>query len=126
MFRCNICPYSVKTSSFDLTSGSLRTQAARCAALAKQTHDEEGRQRYLRLEQMYLELAETEDRDPAVGARHRHLHDRHDMRHGRKHHLLWQRFGLQQRRLRQLELVLCVPPPGSCGALRSVVKQYQQ
>jgi hypothetical protein len=31
--------------------------------LAKQTHDEEGRQRYLRLEQMYLELAETEDRE---------------------------------------------------------------
>ena len=29
VFRCNICPYSVKTSSFDLTSGSLRTQAAR-------------------------------------------------------------------------------------------------
>jgi len=28
-----------------------------------QTHDEEGRQRYLRLEQMYLELAETEDRE---------------------------------------------------------------
>ena len=41
----------------------LRTQAARCAALAKQTHDEEGRQRYLRLEQMYLELAETEERE---------------------------------------------------------------
>jgi hypothetical protein len=41
----------------------LRTQAARCAALAMQTHDEEGRQRYLRLEQMYLELAETEDRE---------------------------------------------------------------
>jgi hypothetical protein len=33
--------------------------------LAKQTHDEEGRQRYLRLEQMYLELAETEDRESA-------------------------------------------------------------
>ena len=46
-----------------VTAKRLRTQAARCAALAKQTHDEEGRQRYLRLEQMYLELAETEDRD---------------------------------------------------------------
>jgi hypothetical protein len=45
-----------------VTAKRLRTQAARCAALAKQTHDEEGRQRYLRLEQMYLELAETEDR----------------------------------------------------------------
>ena len=45
-----------------VTAKRLRKQAARCAALAKQTHDEEGRQRYLRLEQMYLELAETEDR----------------------------------------------------------------
>jgi hypothetical protein len=31
--------------------------------LAKQTHDDEGRQRYLRLEHMYLELAETEDEE---------------------------------------------------------------
>ena len=46
-----------------VTAKRLRGQAARCAALAKQTHDEEGRQRYLRLEQMYLELAETEDRE---------------------------------------------------------------
>jgi hypothetical protein len=46
-----------------VTAKRLRTQAARCAALAKQTHDEESRQRYLRLEQMYLELAETEDRE---------------------------------------------------------------
>ena len=45
-----------------VTAKRLRRQAARCAALANQTHDEEGRQRYLRLEQMYLELAETEDR----------------------------------------------------------------
>jgi len=30
--------------------------------LAKQTHDEEGRARYLRLEQMYLQLADTEER----------------------------------------------------------------
>ena len=45
-----------------VTAKRLRAQAARCAALAKQTHDEEGRQRYLRLEQMYLELAETEER----------------------------------------------------------------
>jgi hypothetical protein len=40
----------------------LRRQAARCAALARQTHDDEGRERYLRLEQMYLHLAETEER----------------------------------------------------------------
>jgi len=46
-----------------VTAKRLRRQAARCAALAKQTHDEEGRHRYLRLEQMYLELAETEDRE---------------------------------------------------------------
>ena len=39
----------------------FRRQAAKCATLAKQTHDEEGRQRYLRLEQTYLHLAESED-----------------------------------------------------------------
>jgi hypothetical protein len=39
----------------------LRRQAATCAALARQTYDEEGRERYLRLEQMYLELAESEE-----------------------------------------------------------------
>ena len=43
----------------------LKKQAARCQALARQTHDEEGRQRYLRLEQMYLQLAETEERSVA-------------------------------------------------------------
>jgi len=51
-----------------VTAKRLRTQAARCAALATQTHYEEGRQRYLRLEQMYLELAETEDRDSPIRA----------------------------------------------------------
>lgn len=40
----------------------FRRQAATCAALARQTHDEEGRQRYLRLEQMFLELAAAEER----------------------------------------------------------------
>ena len=44
------------------TAKLLRRQAAKCAALAKQTHDEEGRQRYLRLEQMYFQLAESEER----------------------------------------------------------------
>ena len=44
------------------TAKGLRRQAATCAALAKQTHDEEIRQRYLRLEQMYLQLAKTEER----------------------------------------------------------------
>ena len=32
-FRCNICAHSVKTSSFDLTSGTLRAQAARAINL---------------------------------------------------------------------------------------------
>ena len=45
-----------------VSANRLRKQAARCAALAKQTQDEEGRRRYMRLEQMYLQLAETEDR----------------------------------------------------------------
>ena len=40
----------------------LRKQAARCAALAKQTHDDDARHRYLRLEQMYLQMAEAEER----------------------------------------------------------------
>lgn len=39
----------------------LRRQAAACAVMAEQTHDEESRQRCLRLEQTYLELAETEE-----------------------------------------------------------------
>ena len=39
----------------------FRKQAARCAALAKQTHDDEARQRYLRLEQMYLQMASAEE-----------------------------------------------------------------
>jgi hypothetical protein len=39
----------------------LRKQASRCAALAKQTHDDDARQRYLRLEQMYLQMAVAEE-----------------------------------------------------------------
>jgi hypothetical protein len=39
----------------------FRRQAATCAALAKQTHDDEGRQRYLRLAQMYHKLIESEE-----------------------------------------------------------------
>ena len=39
----------------------LRRQAARCADLARQTHDEDSRQRCQRLEQTYLNLAETEE-----------------------------------------------------------------
>lgn len=40
----------------------LRMQAARCATLIRQTDDDEARQRYLRLEQSYLQLAEAEER----------------------------------------------------------------
>ena len=39
----------------------LRKQAATCATLAEQTHDDESRQRCLHLEQTYLHLAETEE-----------------------------------------------------------------
>lgn len=43
------------------TAKSLRRQAATCAALAAATHDEESRERYVRLEQLYLHLAESEE-----------------------------------------------------------------
>ena len=43
------------------TAKRFRKQAATCATMAEQTHDEEGRQRYLRLEQTYLYLAETDE-----------------------------------------------------------------
>ena len=43
------------------TAKRFKNQAATCAVLAKKTHDEDSRQRYLRLEQMYLHLAETEE-----------------------------------------------------------------
>ena len=46
----------------------LRRQALRCAALAKQTHDDEARERYLRLEQMYVQLAEAEESSSGSGA----------------------------------------------------------
>ncbi len=45
----------------------LRRQAATCAALARQTHDEQSRERFLRLEQMYLELAEADELDDSSG-----------------------------------------------------------
>ncbi len=43
-----------------MTVKRFRHQARRCADLAKQTHDEESRQRLMRLELTYLQLAETE------------------------------------------------------------------
>ena len=51
-----------------VTAKVLRRQALRCAALAKQTQDEESRERYLRLEQMYFQLAEAEERSSASDA----------------------------------------------------------
>jgi hypothetical protein len=50
-----------------VSANRLKKQAARCQALARQTHDEEGRQRYLRLEQMYLQLADAEEPSAAPG-----------------------------------------------------------
>jgi hypothetical protein len=43
------------------TAKRLKKQAARCAALAEQTQDDEARRRYIRLEQLYLTLADSED-----------------------------------------------------------------
>ena len=43
------------------TAKFLRRQAASCATLASQTHDEDSRQRCLTLEQTYLQLAETQE-----------------------------------------------------------------
>lgn len=43
------------------TAKRFRKQAATCASMAHQTHDDESRQRYLRLEQTYLYLAETDE-----------------------------------------------------------------
>jgi hypothetical protein len=39
----------------------FRRQASRCAGLATETHDEESRERFHKLEQTYLHLAETEE-----------------------------------------------------------------
>jgi DNA-binding TFAR19-related protein (PDSD5 family) len=44
-----------------MTVKRFRNQAKRCAVLAKQTHDDESRQRLMRLELTYLQLAETEE-----------------------------------------------------------------
>lgn len=43
------------------TPNFFRRQAAASAILAKQTHDDESRQRCLRLEQAFLHLAKTEE-----------------------------------------------------------------
>jgi hypothetical protein len=43
------------------TAKSFRRQAASCANLALQAHDEESRQRYMRLKQTFLDLAERDE-----------------------------------------------------------------
>jgi hypothetical protein len=59
MLQCNILTLEGTGMA---TPKCLRRQAATCATLAKQTYDEESRQRYLRLEQTFLQLAETQER----------------------------------------------------------------
>ena len=44
-----------------MTVKRYRNRAERCAFLAKQTHDEESRLRFMKLERTYLQLAETEE-----------------------------------------------------------------
>ena len=76
MLRCDMKDAALQLSEFrvdkwqvpiPVSANRLKKQAARCQALAKQTHDEDGRQRYLRLEQMYLQLADAEERSAAPG-----------------------------------------------------------
>lgn len=50
------------------TPKCLKRQAATCAALADATSDEESRERYLRLEQLYLTLAESDEPSLEAGA----------------------------------------------------------
>ena len=45
----------------------LRRQAARCADIARATHDEESRERCKQLEQTYLHLADIEERQIESG-----------------------------------------------------------
>jgi hypothetical protein len=45
------------------TATRLKRQAETCATLAEATYDEESRERYLRLEQLYRALAEAEEPD---------------------------------------------------------------
>jgi hypothetical protein len=52
----------ISQSSTMAIANRLRRRAATCARLARQTHDEESRQRCLQLEQTYLQLADMEDR----------------------------------------------------------------
>lgn len=43
-----------------MTVKRFRRQAEKCGALAKQTHDQDSRERFLQLRQTYLHLAEAE------------------------------------------------------------------
>lgn len=44
-----------------MTVKRFRLQAEKCAALAKQTRDEDSCRRFIQLQQTYLHLAETEE-----------------------------------------------------------------
>lgn len=44
-----------------MTVKRFKLQAEKCAALAKQTHDKDSRERFMQLRQTYLHLAETEE-----------------------------------------------------------------
>ena len=52
-----------------MTVKRFRLQAEKCAALAKQTHDEDSRERFLQLRQTYLQLAETEEQQQQLAGR---------------------------------------------------------
>jgi hypothetical protein len=56
MLHCDYRSVRVRTAT------AKRPKLPQVSVLAKQTHDEESRARYLRLEQMYLQLADTEER----------------------------------------------------------------
>jgi hypothetical protein len=70
MLHCGRPVSKVQTmpGAYSASPKQLRKQAERCAALAQQTHDDEGRERYLRLEEMYRRLAETEESNDSNSA----------------------------------------------------------
>ena len=51
-----------------MTAKRFKLQADKCAALAKQTHDEDSRERFLHLRQTYLHLAESEEQQQKLAA----------------------------------------------------------
>jgi len=55
------CDSGIVGGAKKATSRFLRRLAASCAALARQTHEEDSRQRCLTLDQTFFQLAETEE-----------------------------------------------------------------